>query len=130
MYRLDWCSLVTICVLSTELQDGEQEDCGQDSDAAHKGNIYDSQIHISISGVCSPRGVVCSENKYKIERIAAHCNGGAARLQVKLVIFFLLSENIFDSAIGKSCVPTLFPWVITEAEFMDVNWQLVLPLNY
>lgn len=75
MYRLGRCSIVTVCVLSTELQDGEQEDCGQDSNATHKGHIYDNQIHISISGVCSPRGVVCSENKYKIQRIAAHCNG-------------------------------------------------------
>lgn len=40
-----------VSYLSTELQDGEQEDCGKDSDATHKDHIYDNQIHISVSGV-------------------------------------------------------------------------------
>lgn len=41
---------VTICVLFTELQDGAQEDCGQDSPVSHK-DIYENQIQISVSGV-------------------------------------------------------------------------------
>ncbi|XP_068181723.1 solute carrier family 4 member 11-like isoform X2 [Antennarius striatus] len=32
-----------------ELQDGEQEDCGKNSHVNHKGQIYDSQIQISVS---------------------------------------------------------------------------------
>lgn len=36
-------------VLSTELQDGEQED--YDSTVTHKDHIYDNQIQISVSGV-------------------------------------------------------------------------------
>lgn len=43
---------MTVYVLSTELQDGEQEDRGQDSPVTHKGHIYDNQIQISVSGVC------------------------------------------------------------------------------
>uniref|UniRef100_A0A4W6FLW4 Solute carrier family 4 member 11 n=1 Tax=Lates calcarifer TaxID=8187 RepID=A0A4W6FLW4_LATCA len=39
-------------VLSTELQDGEQEDCGQESPVTHKGHIYENQIKISVSGAC------------------------------------------------------------------------------
>uniref|UniRef100_A0A8C9YIX8 Solute carrier family 4 member 11 n=1 Tax=Sander lucioperca TaxID=283035 RepID=A0A8C9YIX8_SANLU len=37
--------------LSTELQDGEQEDCGQDSPVTRKDHIYDNQKQISVSGV-------------------------------------------------------------------------------
>lgn len=36
----------------TELQDGEQEDCGQDSPDTHKEQIYENEIHVGLSGVC------------------------------------------------------------------------------
>uniref|UniRef100_A0A7N6AMV9 Bicarbonate transporter-like transmembrane domain-containing protein n=1 Tax=Anabas testudineus TaxID=64144 RepID=A0A7N6AMV9_ANATE len=43
-----------INVSSTELQDGEQEDCGQDSPVTQRGHILDNQIHISAPGYVKP----------------------------------------------------------------------------
>lgn len=37
----------------TELQNGEQEDCGQDSPDTHKDQIYENEIHVGLSGVHS-----------------------------------------------------------------------------
>ncbi|XP_068571249.1 solute carrier family 4 member 11-like isoform X2 [Cebidichthys violaceus] len=48
-----------------ELQDGEQEDCGQDSPAAHKDHIYDKQIQISVSDPEGPGfGLLNTTRKY------------------------------------------------------------------
>lgn len=43
-----------IYVLSTDLQDGEEEDggkIGEDSPVTHRDHTFDNQIHISVSGV-------------------------------------------------------------------------------
>lgn len=42
--------VITFC--PTELQDGEQGDCGQDSPDIHKEPIYESEMHVGLSGVC------------------------------------------------------------------------------
>lgn len=47
-----FCCEDVITFYPTELRDGEQEDYGQDSPDTHKDNIYDSDIHIGLSGVC------------------------------------------------------------------------------
>ncbi|XP_068437764.1 solute carrier family 4 member 11-like isoform X2 [Clinocottus analis] len=48
-----------------ELQDGEQEDCGQDSPAAHKDHIYDKQIQICVSDPEYPGfGLLNTTRKY------------------------------------------------------------------
>ncbi len=88
---------VTICVLSTELQDGEREDCGPDSPVTHKDQIYDSQIQISVSGVCLNHlhtylvcgGVNISQSE--LYRLIAHC-GGVLLGWIPLV-WFSLSES-------------------------------------
>lgn len=53
-----------------ELQNGEQEDCGKDSNATHKGNMFDSQIQVSNSG--TRHCVYIAE--MIVLNIAARCN--------------------------------------------------------
>lgn len=48
-----------------ELQDGEQEDCGQISPVSHKDLIYDNEIQISVSDPDSPAfGLLNTTRKY------------------------------------------------------------------
>lgn len=53
-----------------ELQSEEQEDCGKDSNATYKGNMFDSPIQGSNSGMRD--GVYVAE--MIVLNIAAHCN--------------------------------------------------------
>lgn len=57
----------------TELQDGEQQDCGQGSPDTHKEQIYESEIHVGPSGVCHcvlclSKGPVCSESDQRSQQ--------------------------------------------------------------
>lgn len=40
-------------ISSAELRDGEQDECGQESNIPDKDQIYENQIQISATGVCS-----------------------------------------------------------------------------
>lgn len=83
----------------TELQDGEQEDCGQDSPDNRKDHVYESEIHVGLSGVCHcvffvptrlSKGPLCSESDWKSQQPLNALLGCEVRL-----CCIIYSEDIF-----------------------------------